>query len=154
MATITPTQFRTDFPAFANTTVYPDTSVNIWAITADLLLDANAWGDLLSIGEELFIAHNLVLDGMGNAEGQRGGLVGFAKGPVSSESGDKVSISYAVQAAMEEGAGHWNMTSYGQRYWALMRMVGTGVVMAVPDTMGYGGFGYGWNFGNPGNMQF
>lgn len=153
MSNITPTQFRVDFPAFASLTKYPDALVSLWAGIAPLLLDETAWGDLFPIGQELFIAHNLVLDGMAGVEASRGGLVGFAKGAIASESGDKVSVTYQG-TAMLEGAGHWNMTIYGMRYWQLMRMVGTGVVMSVPCAPGGGYANTGWNYGNPGNMQF
>ena len=134
MDPITPAQFRTDFPAFANASKYPDALITLWATVAPLLLDANRWGGLYQIGQELFIAHNLVLDGMAGAEAARGGLVGFAKGPVSSESGDKVSVGYDTGAAMMDGAGHWNMSTYGIRYIMLVRMIGAGPVQVGPGT--------------------
>lgn len=154
MANVTPSQFTTDFPAFADATKYSPAMITLWATAADLLLDPTRWGDLYTLGEELFIAHNLILDGMAGAEAARGGLVGFAKGPVASEGGDKVSISYAVTAAMEEGAGHWNMTTFGMRYWDLMRMAGAGTVQVGPACFGGLYSPMGWGRGGPSNMQF
>jgi uncharacterized protein DUF4054 len=154
MSNITPSQFRADFPAFASTIRYPDAMVTLWATVAPSLLDANSWGDLFTIGQELFIAHNLVLDGMAGAEAARGGLVGFARGALASETGDKVAVTYQG-SAMLEGAGHWNMSTYGMRYWQLMKMVGAGAVQVSPDPFGGALAGpYGWNYGNVSNMQF
>lgn len=152
---ITPSQFRTDFPEFASTTYYPDSVINLWATVAPSLLDANQWGDLFNIGQELFIAHMITLDGMSIAESQRGGLVGYAKGAVASESGDKVSVSYQGSAMLPD-AGHWNMTTFGQRYWQLMQLVGTGVVGVGPNPFGSlcGAGPFVWGFGGPSNMQF
>lgn len=138
--TISVEQFRADFPAFANNDTspeaYPDEAVLMYAKIAPLFLDATRWGDAYTIGQELFIAHNLVLDGMGNVEGARTGLVGFAKGPVSSEGGDKVSVSYDTAAAMEKDAGHWNLTTYGLRFRQLSRMFGAGAVQVGPNPYG------------------
>lgn len=151
---VTPDQFRVDFPAFASTVKYPDGMIMLWATVADSLLDASRWGDLFLLGEELFIAHNIILDGMMMQDASRGGLVGFAKGPVSGESGDKVSITYAVASSMEEGAGHWNLTFFGQRYWQLMRMAGASAVQVGPSPFGGILPHMGWGRGGPSNMQF
>src|ERR1700756_2291582 len=141
MSAITPSQLRADFPAFASTAKYPDGMVNVWANAAGLPFDPGRWGDLITIGQELFIAHNLVLDGMATQEASRGGLVGFAKGAVSAEGGDKVSVSYDVAGAMDPKAGHWNSTYFGQRLWRLIQMAGVGPFQVGPDPCGglYGG---------------
>jgi hypothetical protein len=49
-----------------------------------------------------------------------------ASGIVSSKSVDKVSVSYDTSGAMEAGAGHWNLTTYGTRYIRLVKLVGAG----------------------------
>jgi hypothetical protein len=130
--------------------------INLWANVAPSLIDAIQWGDLFGIGQELFIAHMLTLDGMANAEAARGGLVGYARGALASEGGDKVSVSYQGSAMME-GAGHWNMTLFGIRYWQLMRLVGTGAIGVGPNPFAGaapGVLGGGWGMGGPSNMQF
>lgn len=153
---ITASQFRADFPEFGNVTKYPDAKITLWASVAPYLLDPTRWGNLYELGQELFIAHNVALDGMSQQDASRTGLVGFAKGPVTQEGGDKVSVSYAAAQAMLPNAGHWNMTTYGQRYWMLLNMAGMGPVQVSPSPFGGGAQSgpYGWNWGNPSNMQF
>jgi hypothetical protein len=49
-----------------------------------------------------------------------------AAGMVARKTVDKVSVTYDTASAMEEDAGHWNLTVYGTRFIRLARMVGTG----------------------------
>lgn len=141
---ISPAQFRSDFPAFGNALKYPDPLISMWALVAPKLLAEQVWGELFTLGQELFIAHNCVLDGMAGVEAARSGLVGFAKGAVLAESGDKVSVTYSG-VAMQPGDGHWSMTTYGQRYRDLVMMVGAGAQQVGPACWGPGfGGGQGW----------
>lgn len=147
-----PEQFRTQMPAFRDSAAYPDEMINMWAGYAPMFVNAARWGDAYELGQRLWIAHQVTLDGIGNEEGARGGLVGFVRGPISSESGDKVSISYDTAAAMEEGAGHWNLTVYGLRFVQLARMFGSGALQVGPSEFGptLGGYSRAW----PGPISF
>ncbi|WP_332116069.1 DUF4054 domain-containing protein [Azorhizobium caulinodans] len=124
--TVTVSSFRTDFPAFANTTTYPDAAVTFWLNLSANLLSVDKWGNLFDYGTELFIAHNLVLEAQANKASAAGGVPGVASGLTSSEAVDKVSVSYDTASAAVEGAGNWNLTTYGQRYIQLARLVGAG----------------------------
>lgn len=122
-------QFVTDFPEFADTDDYPVSLINFYAALADKLLSPCRWGDLLCFGQELFIAHNLALEAQDARTAAFGGIPGTnSGGPVASKAVDKVSVSYDVASASEDGAGHWNLTTYGKRYIRLARMVGAGGV--------------------------
>ncbi|MFG1260034.1 DUF4054 domain-containing protein [Xanthobacter flavus] len=126
--TVTATSFRTDFPEFASTGAYPDAMVSFWLGLAGKLLDPTRWGDLLDFGTELFIAHNLALAARDQKAATAGGIPGSGGGLVVSKAVDKVSVSYDTALAGVEGAGNWNLTTYGTRYIQLARMVGAGGV--------------------------
>jgi len=124
---VTVTAFRTDFPEFANTAVFPDTMVAYWLNLAALLLTSR-WGQQLGTGIELFCAHNCVLEAYNTQGVNAGGLPGLTKGVVSAESAGSVSVNYDTASALDPKAEHWNMTNYGTRFWFLARMMGAGPI--------------------------
>ncbi|AFC85914.1 DUF4054 domain-containing protein [Frateuria aurantia] len=124
--TLTPDQFRADFPALASTTTYPDAQVNFWIELAAIRLNEARWGKLLQYGAELFVAHNLVLQARDIADVAAGGDPGEVTGPATAKSVDKVSVSYDAQSVALTDGGFWNMSSYGIQFLQLARMIGTG----------------------------
>lgn len=120
------TTFRTTLPAFASEVAYPDATVNLWLAAAKLMVNADRWMEMTDTGIALVTAHYLVLESRSQAAASRGGTAGEMNGPTSSKSVDKVSVSYDTSAATIEGAGAWNLTSYGVRYLTLARMFGAG----------------------------
>lgn len=133
---ITPNEFRTAMPVFMNPSCYPDGEINFWAALAEKLHNADRWGDLLPFGQQLFIAHNLALDAVNRNAVAAGQAPGQIVGAVTSGSVDKVSYSRDATAMMEDGAGHWNLTTYGLRYRRLVLMVGAGPVQVSPNPFG------------------
>lgn len=119
-------QFRGDFAEFANTATFPDTAVNRYIALSALYLDPTRWGANLDYGTELFIAHHLAVDALNASAVAVGGIPGAVKGPETSKSVDKVSISRDAGAVTNEGAGFWNLTTYGVRFWQLSNMMGSG----------------------------
>ena len=149
---LSPAQFRGMFPAFADSAKYPDVMLVLWAGVAVSMVGASRWGEQVQLGRALFIAHNLTIDGMSGAEAARGGFAGLLRGPIVSESGDKVSVAFATANLMDPSAGHWNMTVYGVRYWSLMRIFGAGPIQVAPCiTDGQAGAYGGPLFGEFGN---
>lgn len=126
--TVTVSSFRTDFPEFASTVTYPDASVAFWLAAAGKLLSVDRWAELLDLGTELFMAHNLALGARDQKAATAGGIGGSSAGLVASKAVDKVSVSYDTGAASIEGAGAWNLTTYGTRYIQLARLIGAGGV--------------------------
>ena len=120
------TQFRQDFPEFADTTKYPDSSVNLWLTLAGKTLAEDRWCDYLDIGTELFVAHNLALAAVNQLFASVGGAPGQIKGPVTSKSVDKVSVGYDSGAVALQDGGFFNLTTYGIQFLQYARMVGTG----------------------------
>lgn len=138
MTALTPAQLRADFPEFSSTTVYPDGMLTFWiSIATQLVANAVRWGTLITFGQELFVAHNLVIEAQGLADVSVGNQPGSSlTGPISARSTDKVSINYDTQAAMEKDAGHWNLSVYGKRFWRLAEMVGMGGVQVGANGVG------------------
>jgi hypothetical protein len=122
----TPDEFRALAPYFSDTTVYPDAAITMWLTTAALLLTGR-WGPLLGLGTVLFVEHNLQLNAIQYPNGPGSPAVPL-RGPVTSESAGSVSVSYDTNAALQQDAGFWNYTPYGQKFFWLMQMVGTGPV--------------------------
>lgn len=141
--TITSTQFRADYPEFTDTTKFPDPVVNYWIGIAYQMLPEAIWGEQLDLAACLYVAHNVVIEARAMLTSAAGGLPGEATGPKSSKSVDKVSVSYDVGIASEQGAGHWNLTIYGTRLYRLIKLFG-----AMPIQIGIGAIpsysGYAW----------
>jgi Protein of unknown function (DUF4054) len=123
---MTPTtaQFRIDFPEFANTTTYPDALLTTWITVAIAQLqNAARWGTLLITGIELCAAHWIVV-------GQRDIAVNAVPGAVvglqTSKGTADLSVSYDYSRTTIETAGFWNLSTYGQRFYMLSRMMGAG----------------------------
>lgn len=123
---MTPNDFRTDFPEFADTAQYPDASVSFWLTVAVQLVNAERWGPLTDLGQALVTAHHLVIGAHDRQAVAIGGVPGKMSGPQSSKTVDKVSGSYDTGAATLDNGGIWNLTSYGVRYLTLARSMGAG----------------------------
>jgi hypothetical protein len=126
MPTLTPTQFRSDFPEFANPVMFTDAVITSWITIAGNLLNSCKWGTLLTLGTELLVAHNITLSARDQATALAGGVPGEMTGTVSGKAVDKVSVSYDTNAAALLNAGDYALTSYGIRYLRLARMIGAG----------------------------
>lgn len=122
------TKLINDFPAFGNQNVYPLSSIGFWLAVATQLVNASVWGDLANTGIELLAAHHMVLEARAVRAASTGAVGGITEGPVAGKTIDKVSITFAVEAAKEDGAGSYNSTIYGQRFWHLTQLVGAGGV--------------------------
>lgn len=125
---ITVAQFRADVREFINTATYPDSMVMYWLVVGTLMLNQSRWGNLYNLGLEMFVAHNVQLEGLAVQTAAANGAPGITRGPISSETPGQVSLSYAVEAATEKGGGYYNETIYGKRFYRLLRMVGAGPI--------------------------
>lgn len=120
--------FRAAFPVFRDRVRYPEELLAIWLPFCIKQLDAGRWGDLYDMGAYLLLAHHVVLESQQKRTAAYGKTPGLAQGVVSSKSVDGVSVSYDNSTTSEEGAGQFNLTTYGQRYAQLRRMLGAGPV--------------------------
>lgn len=120
-------QFRTDFPEFSDTTLYPDPSVNFYLGWADTLLNQDILGDQFVYLSELFTAHYTELRGRALMSASAGSGVNTSGGGVlTSKSVDKVSAGYDVSGIIDPDAGFWNSTAYGREFYWWWSMFGAG----------------------------
>lgn len=118
---LTNDRFRNMFPEFGSIEAYPDVLVNSWIEIAGSALPSRRWGNFLVQGLGLYVAHNLALGARAKT-----GSAGAVSGPMSSKTVGSVSASYDTSAVTIAGGGEWNLTSYGIRFWRIMRLVGAG----------------------------
>lgn len=123
---IIPSQFRQDFPEFADDTVYPDAVLSFWLGIAAVSLPECRWGAWWNLGQELFTAHNLVLATQSKDDASLGITPGEVDGPATAKSVDKVSVSKDASAVTLDDGGFWNMTRYGVQLLQFARMCGSG----------------------------
>ena len=118
--------FLRQFPEFASITLYPANVVEAWIIPAVEQMNAYRFSDQYNLAVCLYVAHNVTLAARelkASANGKS--VVGEAYGPVASKTIDKLSISYGATSSIE-GAGAYNLTSYGQRLYKLIQSYSSG----------------------------
>ena len=119
-------EFKKVFPEFVDDNQYPPAQIDYWGSVADLRLNADRWGNLLTHGKYLFIAHNIALSAQAVAAANQGSSVLQSTGLIAGKSVGDVSISYDTGAVNEEGGGNYNLTRYGRELLRLARIVGIG----------------------------
>ncbi len=153
----TVSDFRADFQEFSSTATFPNSVIQFWLDFAYRMTNPDRFMSNLDIAAELFTAHFITLEAQNMLEAQKGGLPGRTVGPINSKSVDRVSIGYETGAGTEEGAGHWNLTTYGTRFIWLTKMFGAGPIQLGIGTPPSGvGFGTAWPgpFTGPGFSNF
>lgn len=124
--TVTLVSFRAQFPEFASTADYPDTSLTPWLAVAVKFVNAARWGTLSDFGVSLWLAHNLVVNRANVRAAAAGKAPGGSSGVVSSKSVDSASISFDTVVAAEKDAGWWNLSNYGKQFYRYSQMMGAG----------------------------
>lgn len=109
------------FPEFGDAATYPDAAVTFWLDQAGISLTDAVFGQQLSLATMLWVAHNLVLSRMGTTGGGVGSLA-----PATSKSVGGASKSMDPSLILSEGAGIWNGSLYGVRFYNLVRALATG----------------------------
>lgn len=86
---------------------------------------------LADLATEQWVAHQIVLEKQAIAAAASGGNPGTSVGVISSKSVNGVSVSFdvgSVTGGLQETAGYYNQTTYGQRFYRLMRLRGAGPI--------------------------
>jgi len=120
--------FRAAFPAFADSSRYPNAQITLFGTVAELMTNKDRWGDMWTFGVSLYVAHELTLEAQSTAAAQNGGVPGGQSGATASKAVGSVSVSYDTTSSAEKNAGWWNLTTYGKQYFRLLRMFGAGAV--------------------------
>lgn len=152
---MTPADFRAAFaPAFDNTTLYPDSTIAFWTAAAGVVLNPLPWGDMLGLGTQLYVAHQLVVAARNNAAAAAGGIPGQVTGTQTEKHVDKVGASYNAQNITLADGGFWNLSTYGIQFLQLARLIGMqaisqqntpGTTVGYPPALG-GAFGIGGGY--------
>lgn len=122
------TQFRSEFPEFNDTVLYSSTMITFWATLAEKQVLADVWGDLVTQGVKLYVAHEITLAAQNVKSGQSKGMPGTTGGIATSKTVGSVSVTYDANNSSELGAGHWNLTTYGKQFMRLARLFGMGAL--------------------------
>ena len=123
--TLVAATFRELMPEFTDPIAYPTPAVTNYINVAYSLLNSDRWGSMLDTGAQFFTAHFLALGRLATT-GAPNSVPGTVVGVVNSGSVDKVSYGKDIASIMEDGAGHWGMTTYGLIYLRWARMMGMG----------------------------
>jgi hypothetical protein len=133
--------FVADFPEFDTSgnadpakAEFADSAINYWLHVAQIMLNPDRWSTSLVLATELFMAHHLALEALAMRDMDAGAVPGIAKGVVAGKAAGDVSVSYDTGSVLELGAGHWNYTIYGKRFYRMAQMFGAG-----PVQIGIGG---------------
>jgi hypothetical protein len=111
--------FRGAFPEFTSTVDYPDAMLTFQLLVAGAYVSEDKWSELYTVGMSLCLAHHLVL-----AKGNQSGTPGSGTGLVSGQSVGDISASFDTSSTSEERGGQWNLTTYGQQFTRMARLVG------------------------------
>lgn len=121
------------FPEFGNATAYPNSQIEFWLAQAGYALNAARFGRQIDLATILYVAHNIAL----SVPAQRaeaiapGGASAVSIAPVASKAVEGVSKSYDNSLVAIPNAGPWNATSYGQRFYQLLKGANTGPLYRV-----------------------
>jgi len=124
--TVTVASFRVDFPEFADTVRFPDSGIQRWLTLAPQFHNADRWGDSFDLGVGLYTAHFVALGALNAQQAAGGGVGGVGLGMIASQGGGSLNVSFDTSSVADEGAGHWNMTTYGLQRRELIRLFGAG----------------------------
>lgn len=120
--------FRTAFPEFADTTVYPSPQILFWATFAEKLVRECVWGTCWTAGVNLYVAHELTLAAQNAKVAANGGAPGTFGGVPNNKTVGIVSVGYDSTSTAEKDAGYWNLTNYGKQFIRLARIFGAGAI--------------------------
>lgn len=111
--------------AFPEFTDYSADVFNFWEGEGEALY-TDRYGDRRRTAIMLYCAHNLVLQKRAQIAADAGATPGIAEGIVTSKSVGSVSKSMDLSSSTVEGAENYNLTTYGQRLYRLVRTFGSG----------------------------
>jgi hypothetical protein len=120
--------FRLAFPEFANAAKYPDSMITFWSGLAKGMLIECRWGSVYSQGLSLYVAHEITIAARNALMGAMGGTPGQGVGLRSGKTVGSTSTTFDTNNTVEKDAGYWNLTTYGQQYIRLARMIGAGAL--------------------------
>ena len=123
-----PADFVSSFPEFSDSVKYPAGTLTFWSGVATLRLNEERWGELLTFGTYLFVAHQISLSELSVSAATVGINPSRVGGLVSNKGVGDVSVGYDNSSIVEDDGGNYNATRYGREFLRLARIVGIGGV--------------------------
>lgn len=120
--------FRTNFPEFSDTTIYPSSLITLWLAVAQKQVRECVWRNQVDLGVQLYTAHEITIAAQNQKAAAVGGVPGTSGGIANSKTVGGVSVGYDSTTQSENGAGWWNRTTYGQQFFRLAMIFGAGVI--------------------------
>lgn len=120
------TVFRASFTEFASTVTYPDALITVWGALAERQVRPVIWGDTATLGQQLYVAHEITLAAQSVKASSIGGVPGGQGGIANSKTVGQATVSYDTVSTAEKDAGYWNLTTYGKQFIRLARLFGAG----------------------------
>ena len=133
---MTYTDFLSAFPEFSDSSVYSPAQFDLWYGLASSQLNRTRLGAAVELAAALFVAHNMILSARDQASAAAHQLAGDVKGPANSKGVGQANIGYAVDAVTNESAGYYNSTSYGIRYYRMLKAFSLGGAYRAPAQNG------------------
>lgn len=121
-------EFRTEFPEFSDTTVYPSAQITFWAGVAEKMVLKNIWCNMWATGVKLYVAHEITLAAQYKKASAVGGVPGSSGGIANNKTVGSVTVGYDSSTTTEKDAGWWNLTNYGKQFIRLARIFGAGAI--------------------------
>jgi hypothetical protein len=122
---VAPSDFTAAFPEFTDASDYPVEQIAFWLNTGYQQLNTRRFGIQAGLAVMLFAAHNVVLSARARKATRTGQVPGVVQGALTSKALGGVSAGYADNTSID-GAGAWNLTTYGQRLYQMMRVASAG----------------------------
>lgn len=125
---MTTAQFRTLFPEFADIARYTDSLIDGWIAIATLSVNPCRWLQQTNLGIGLYVAHEITIEANNIRAANNGGTPGTFAGIANNKTVGSVTVGYDTTSTAEKDAGYWNTTTYGKKYYRLVRIFGAGCV--------------------------
>ena len=113
---IDPASFKTRFPEFA---AESDPRIQLFIDDSVIVLNYAFWGTKYDLGLSYLTAHYLTL-----ANKSEAGSV-TSKNPIGGRTVDGVAVTYTPATPVDQGDAYLAYTTYGQRYLALRKTLGS-----------------------------
>jgi hypothetical protein len=133
--------FRTAFPEFKDTAMYPTEMITFWATLAETQVNPCVWKTMWATGVQLYTAHEITLAAQNAKQASSGGMPGTSGGVANQKTVGSVSVGYDSNVTSEKDAGYWNLTNYGKQFIHLARIYGAGAIQLVGSRPIWGGIG-------------
>ena len=110
----------------------------MWINVGVQMVNAAKWSDLTDTGVTLYACHRIALAAAASKAAAAGRAPGQFSGILTSKGADGISAGFDASSVTYEGAGHYNLTTYGLQFREMANLFGMGPVQIGVDDGGSG----------------